>query len=85
MTEFALNTNTVFTPAAKAVLAQQLPSDSIPRRFGSSCAVGDYVVFPACESLFRVTVREWTVGETFETLTVVLDLEPGPPPLRVVP
>lgn len=84
MKEFALNTNIVFTPEATAVLAQEIRSDSRPRRFATSCAVGDLVVFPRCESLFRVTVREWTIGEEFETLTVLLSLEPGPPPLRVV-
>jgi len=84
MKEFTLNTNIVFTPAAKAVLGQERTSDSMPRRFGSSCAVGDYVVLPPCESEFLVTVREWTIGESFETLTVVLDLPPGPRSLRAV-
>lgn len=81
---FDLNTNIVFTPAAYAVLAQELPADHMPRRFGMSCAVGDTVVLPNCESVFVVTHREWTIGETFETLTVQLDLVPAPVPLRVV-
>lgn len=79
---FNVNTNITLMPRAHAVARVPRFHDSLPRRFGTSCALGDVVQIEGSSVKLVVAARLWTLGQTHETLEVMLDLVEDPAPLR---
>jgi len=79
--DFRISTDIRLTPRAAAVARVPASSDQRPRRFGTSCALGDVVRVAPSDVPLVVIGRQWKIEPDSETLVVVLDLldEPAPP------
>lgn len=76
--KFDITTDLRMTPRAAAVARVPKFSDQLPRRFGTSCAVGDVVSIQDSPVALIVLSRHWEIRDDSETLIVLLDLLESP-------